>query len=395
MSLSVLISGAGIGGPSLAFWLGRLGYRVTVVEQSPVLRAGGGAAVDFRGEQVALLERMGVLADIRAHETGMGDQLIVDAAGRTVSRFPSALFSGEVEIDRGDLARILYRHSSTDADYIFGDRITAIDQDADTVRVQFAHGPSRSYDLVVGADGLHSGVRRLVFGDEDEFRSDLGYYVAAFSVPNTFGLDHSGLIYNEPGRYLSLGSARDPERAVAGFIFSAPPTEFDRREVGAQKRFIADHFAGVGWRAPQLLAALQDAADLYFDSLSQIRLDRWSDGRVALLGDAAWCAGPGGNGTGHAMLGAYTLAGELAAADGDHRIAFARYERIMRPPVEKSQKFATGAGRFLAPATRWQIRRRDLTYRVLSSAPMSGIFTRMSSRSAKTGTPASYPLPVA
>lgn len=212
-------------------------------------------------------------------------------------------------------------------------------------------------------------------------------------MPNTFGLDHSGLIYNEPGRYLSLGSARDPEQARAGFIFSAPPTEFDRHDVDAQKRFIADHFAGVGWRAPQLLAALHDAEDLYFDSLSQIRLDRWADGRIALLGDAAWCAGPGGNGTGHAMLGAYTLAGELAAANGDHRIGYARYERIMRPTVEKSQKFATGAGRFLAPATRRQIRRRDLTYRVLSSAAMSGIFTRMSSRSAKTGTLASYPLP--
>lgn len=396
MSLSILISGAGIGGPSLAYWLGRLGHRVTVVEQSPVLRAGGGAAVDFRGDQMTLLERMGVLADIRSNATGMGDQLVVDAAGRTRTRFPSALFSGEVEIDRGDLARILYEHSATHADYVFGDRITAIDQSSeDGVTVRFAHAGTRDYDLVVGADGLHSGVRQLVFGAEQRFRRDLGYYVAAFSTPNTFGLDHRGLIYNEPGRYLSVASARDRARAQVGFVFAAPPAELDRHDIEAQKRFIHRHYAQTGWKAPELLAALADATDLYLDSLSQIRLDRWSAGRVALLGDAAWCAGPGGNGTGHAMLGAYTLAGELAAADGDHRRAFARYEQIMRPAVEKSQRFATGAGAFLAPATRWRIRRRDLTYRVLSTSVMSGVFTWLSGRSAATGALAEYPLPAA
>ncbi|MFJ4649993.1 FAD-dependent monooxygenase [Nocardia sp. NPDC088792] len=393
MTRSILISGAGIGGPSLAYWLGQLGYHVTVVEQAAGLRTGGAAAVDFRGEQVALLERMGVLADIRAQQTGMGDQLVVDADGRTLTRFPSALFSGEVEIDRGDLSRILYEHSGNHAEYLFGDRITALDQHDNGVDVTFARGAARTFDLVIGADGLHSAVRRLAFGDESRFRSDLGYYVAAFSMPNTFGLDHAGLIHNEPSRYLSISSGRDSSRAMIGFVFAAPPQEYDRRDVDAQKRIVTAHFASVGWKAPALLAAMRDAEDLYFDSLSQIRLDHWSTGRVALLGDAAWCAGPGGNGTGHAMLGAYTLAGELAKADGDHRLAYTRYEQIMRPTVEKSQKFAANAGRFLAPATQWQIRRRNFTYRILSSPIMSGIFTRMSAKTANTGALESYPLP--
>ncbi|MEV5648616.1 FAD-dependent monooxygenase [Nocardia sp. NPDC052254] len=393
MTMSILISGAGIGGPSLAYWLGRLGHRVTVVEQSAVLRAGGGAAVDFRGDQMALLRRMGVLDDIRAHRTGMGDQRVVDTTGRRLTTFPSVLFSGEVEIDRGDLARILYEHSRNEAEYIFGDRITGITERPGGVEVSFANGTDATYDLVIGADGLHSAVRALVFGAEDRFRSDLGYYVASFAVPNTFGLDHTGLIYNEPGRYVSLCSGRDPEHAMAGFIFAAEPQEYDRRDIAAQKSIVARHFAGSGWRTTELLAALQDAPDLYFDSLSQIRLDRWSTGRVGLLGDAAWCAGPGGNGTGHAMLGAYTLAGELAVADGDYRLAFTRYEQAMRPAIEKSQKFAAGAGRFLAPATTGQLRRRNFTYRILSSAVLSGLFTRLSSKNANTGEPAPYPLP--
>ncbi|MFJ1456299.1 FAD-dependent monooxygenase [Nocardia sp. N2S4-5] len=395
MSRSILISGAGIAGPSLAYWLGRLGHDVTVVEQSPCLRDGGAAAVDFRGDQLVLLERMGVLADIRAQQTGMGDQLVVDASGRTLATFPSALFSGEVEIDRGDLARILYEHSRHEAEYVFGDRVTAIDQHDDGVDVRFAHGPARTYDLVIGADGLHSAVRRLAFGDEHRFRRDLGYYIAAFGAPNTFGLNHSGLIYNEPGRYLSVASGRDTGRATIGFLFAADPQEYDRHDLDAQKRLVATHFADVGWKAPELLAAMRDSGDLFFDSLSQIRLDRWSDGRVALLGDAAWCAGPGGNGTGHAMLGAYILAGELAAADGDHRLAYSRYEQRMRPPVDKSQKFATGAGRFLAPATHWQIRRRNLTYRFLSSRPLSSVFTRLAAKSGNTGQLPHYPLPAA
>ncbi|TCO54129.1 FAD-dependent monooxygenase [Actinocrispum wychmicini] len=392
MTRTVLISGAGIAGPSLAFWLGRGGYDVTVVERSSGLRASG-AAVDFRGDQMALLRRMDVLADIQARQTGMGDQLVVDATGRRLATFPAALFSGEVEIDRGDLALILHERTKHHVDYVFGDHITAIAEHADGVDVTFANGPARTFDLVVGADGLNSAVRRLTVGPDDPFRHDLGFYAVGFTTANTFGLDHSGLTYNEPNRYISISSARNTSRASVSMVFTAPALDYDRQDTEQQKRVVAQHFAGVGWKTPEVLAALRAATDLYVTPLSQIRLDRWSTGRVTLLGDAAWCAGPGGNGTGHAMLGAYTLAGELAAANGDHGPAFARYEQIMRPTVEKSQKFAAKAGGFLAPPTQRKINRRNRTYRILSSSLLTSVFTRLSKKNTSTGKLTDYPLP--
>ncbi len=161
-------------------------------------------------------------------------------------------------------------------------------------------------------------------------------------MPNTFGLDHSGLIYNEPGRLAMVASGRDPARAAVGLMFTGTLPDYDWHDTQGCKRLVAEHFASAGWQVPALLAALHDAPELYFDTISQVRMDRWSAGRIVLLGDAAWCPGPGGNGTGHAMLGAYTLAGELALAGGDHVAAYRRYEQIMRPPVAKSQKQAAG-----------------------------------------------------
>ena len=175
-------------------------------------------------------------------------------------------------------------------------------------------------------------------------------------------------------------------------MFTASLPDYDWRDADGQKRIVAEHFAGVGWQAPALLTALRDAPELYFDTVGQIRLGHWSYGRAVLLGDAAWCTGPGGNGTGHAMLGAYTLAGELALADGDLAAAFRRYEQIMRPPVTKSQKTAAGAGRFLTPATERRIRNRNRTFRILSSRPMTGLFGWLAKRTANTGTIRDYPL---
>jgi 2-polyprenyl-6-methoxyphenol hydroxylase-like FAD-dependent oxidoreductase len=393
MTRSVLISGGGVAGPSLAYWLGSAGYDVTVVERAPGLRGSGAAPVDFRGGQLALLERMGVLGDIQACQTGMGDQLVVGADGRRLSAFPSALFSGDVEIERGDLARILYRRSKDAAEYVFGDHITGLVQHDGGVDVTFARCPARRFDLVAGADGLHSGVRGLAFGPEHRFRHDLGLCVAGFGVANSFGLDHSGLIYNEPGRLAMVASGRDPARAAVCLMYTATIGDYDWHDIEACKRTVAEHLGGMGWRVPALLAALRDAPEIYFDTISQIKLGQWSAGRVVLLGDAAWCTGPGGNGTGHAMLGAYTLAGELALAGGDHRAAFGRYEQIMRPPVAKSQKQAAGAARFLTPATERKIRSRNRTFRVLSSPALGGLFGWLAGRTASTGALRDYPLP--
>ncbi|HEY3748723.1 MAG TPA: FAD-dependent monooxygenase [Pseudonocardiaceae bacterium] len=393
MNRSVLISGAGVAGPSLAYWLGRTGYAVTVVERAPALRTGGAGPVDFRGDQLALLARMGVLGDIEAHQTGMGDQVVVDSDGRRLATFPSALFSGDVEIERPDLARILHQHSADVAEYVFGDHVTAMTETADAVTVTFANGPTRDFDLVVGADGLHSAVRGLTFGDERLFRHDLGLCIAGFTMPNGFGIDHGGLIYNEPGRMVMVSSGRNSALASVGLLFATTVPDHDRRDVDGQKRVLAEHFTDLGWQMPAVLDALRHTQELYFDTIGQIRLDRWSSGRVALLGDAAWCTGPGGNGTGHAMLGAYTLAGELALADGDHRVAYQRYEQLMRPVVTKSQKTAAGAGNFLTPATERKIRNRNLMFRFLSARALAGPFGWLAKRTANTGALRDYPLP--
>jgi 2-polyprenyl-6-methoxyphenol hydroxylase-like FAD-dependent oxidoreductase len=323
----------------------------------------------------------------------MGDQVVVDNTGRRQATFPSALFSGDVEIERPDLARILHRHSVDVAEYVFGDHVIGLTETAHGVTVTFADGPTRQFDLVVGADGPHSAVRGLAFGDERGFRHDLGLCIAGFTMPNGFGIDHSGLIYNEPNRMVMVSSGRDSALAAVGLLFATDEPDYDRHDVEDQKRVLAEHFADLGWQVPAVLDALRDTRELYFDTISQIRLDRWSNGRIVLLGDAAWCTGPGGNGTGHAMLGAYTLAGELALAGGDHRTAYERYERIMRPAVARSQRTAAGAGTFLTPATQRKIRNRNLMFRFLSLPALAGVFGLLARRTANTGALRDYPLP--
>ncbi|MFD9128441.1 FAD-dependent monooxygenase [Kitasatospora sp. NPDC059571] len=391
---TVLISGAGIAGPSLAYWLARRGFTVTVVEQAPRLRDSGGA-VDFRGVQLDVLRRMGILETVRAAETAMGAEVVIDAEGRPLVELPSEFFSGEVEIERGDLARILYDLTRDDVEYVFGDTVTSLTEAADGVDVTFGRGAPRRFGLVVGADGMHSVVRRLAFGDEADHRRDMGYCYAGFTGPNHLGLDHSGVIYNVPGRGVLVSSSRDTSRAGVGLVFAAPGLEYDRHDREQQKRIVAEAFAGAGWRTPELIALLEQADDLYFDTLSQIHLDSWSRGRTVLLGDAAWCAGPGGSGTGLAMIGAYILAGELALASGDFRTAFARYEEQVRPGARTGQKQAKGAGPFLAPPTAARIRRRNRVYRMLSSRLGAGLFRRMAAGAANAVPVKDYPEPVA
>jgi 2-polyprenyl-6-methoxyphenol hydroxylase-like FAD-dependent oxidoreductase len=379
----ILISGASVAGPALAYWLSRRGFRPTVVERAPQLR-GGGYAVDFRGRvHLGVLAKMGLLDQLRDRQTNLRSTTYVDTDGHPVARMPAEIFAGDVEILRGDLGQILYEATRDDTEYIFGDSITAIEPDDHGVLVSFEHAAPRPFGLVVGADGLHSTVRRLVFGEEAEFVRDLGYYVSIFTVPNTFGLDHAGLLHSVPGRTASVFSAG--EQAIAQFYFAAAGT-------GAPREMITSAFAGVGWLVPELLAAMEDAPDFYFDSVSQVHLDRWSSGRVSLIGDAAAAAGPGGNGTGNAVVAAYVLAGELAAAGGDYRAAFERYERLLRPYVAKGQKQAKGGGAFLAPATQKKIQQRDRMLRMLPYSPARPVIKYLSTRTATGITLPSYAL---
>jgi 2-polyprenyl-6-methoxyphenol hydroxylase-like FAD-dependent oxidoreductase len=380
----VLISGASIAGPSIAYWLQRAGFDVTVVERAPALRTGG-FAVDFRGRpHLNVLQRMGILDEVRAAQTHMRALTFVNAAGRAILTLPASFLSGDVEIERGDLSRIIYERTRDVAAYHFGDSITSLADTGDAVLVDFESGASDSFDLVIGADGLHSNVRRLTFGDEAQFLQYGGYHVAGgFDVPNHLGLDHVTLDHGVPGRSMSLSSHRRPDIATPVFVWhSKDQLEYDRRDVGQQKAIIAEVFANMGWEVPRVLAAMADADWLYFDSLSQIRMDSVTRGRVALLGDAGYGATMGGLGTGLAVVCSYVLAGELARADGDHTVAFPRYEQKIRQYARGCQKLANGAGPFLAPRTQRGIHLRNASHRLLARKPMVGWLNKMTAKAA-------------
>ncbi|MEO6012572.1 MAG: FAD-dependent monooxygenase, partial [Devosia sp.] len=363
---SVLISGASVAGPALAFWLSRLGFTVTIVEKAASLRSGG-YAVDFRGTSMEALRRMGLLDAVRAKATNMGDMFYVNGKGKKTVRMPAAAFSGELEIMRGDLARILYDATKADAEYIFGDSIARIDDRGDGVTVSLDSGLIRDFDLVVGADGVHSNVRAKAFGPEADCVADLGLAVSIFTVPNRLGLDHSGHLYAAPGGTVAgVYSARNNSEARAMFYFNATPEEMACRDAATQKQIIHRRFAKQRWQVPQLLADMDAAPDFYFDSISQVHLEHWSKGRVVLLGDAASCASPlSGMGTGIAIVGAYVLAHELAATPGDHAAAFARYQRKITPFVAGSQKFAQDAVGHFAPKGSFALFMRSIIMRIV------------------------------
>jgi 2-polyprenyl-6-methoxyphenol hydroxylase-like FAD-dependent oxidoreductase len=350
----VLISGASIAGPALAYWLARYGFDVTVVEKAPGIRPGG-QAVDFKGAvHRTVLSRMGILDDVRRAQTGGQDGTVVDAAGRKLAVIPGEFSGGEIEIARGDLARILYDRTATACEWVFGDSITALTETADGVEVTFARSAPRTFDLVVGADGIHSNVRRLAFGPESDYVRHLGYYYAMADVD----LGGEDTMYNEPGRAAGLGGPKAP----AFLVFASAPLDYDRDDVEQQKKLVIDAYRGGAWRIPEILARIPEATQFYLDSISRVTIDRWSSGRVVLVGDAAYGNTLGGFGTGLAIVGAYVLAGELFRAGGDHRVAYARYEAAFRDYAKVSQRVS--AGRLLAPRTRLGMRARNALFSV-------------------------------
>ncbi|BDT97681.1 MULTISPECIES: FAD-dependent monooxygenase [Nocardia] len=357
---TVLISGASIAGPALAYWLHRYGFAVTVVERAPALRAGG-QAVDFKGRtHRTVLERMNILDDIEQHRTGTTDTVFVDERGARLAVMSGEFTGGDVEILRGDLSEIIYRRTADHCEYLFGDSITALTDTAAGVHVEFEHAPARTFDLVFGADGIHSRVRRLAFGPERDFVKHLGYYYAVAGAspwngstagPRERVVAHG---HNAPGRLAISGGPK----AQQMYMFAAPELDYARDDSPAQRRIVAETFAGVGWEVPRMLAELGEFDDFYLDSISQVTMpDGYTKGRVALVGDSGYGNTLGGFGTGLAVVGAYVIAGELASADGDHTVAFARYDAMMK----RYSKIAgnSNAGRFLAPKTARGIRMRN------------------------------------
>ncbi|GAA4489139.1 FAD-dependent monooxygenase [Actinoallomurus oryzae] len=353
---TVLISGASIAGPALAYWLERHGCTVTVVEKAPALRPGG-QAVDFKGPaHMTVLARMGILDEVRRRQTGGHDTDLIDADGRTRAVIPGAFTGGEIEISRGDLAALLYERTAGRCEYVFGDSITSLTETAGGVHVTFERGAPRTFDLVVGADGIHSNVRRLAFGPEADYVRFLGHYYALADIAAE-GPAVRSVMYNEPGRMVSLWG----NKASAFFVFASERLEYDRWNPDQQKRLLTRAYEGARWKVPEIVAALSGASEFYLDSISRVEIDHYARGRVVLLGDAAYGNTLGGFGTGLAVVGAYVLAGELAAAGGDHRTAFRRYEEQLRGYAKVARK--GNAGPFLAPPTQARIAMRNQMFK--------------------------------
>jgi 2-polyprenyl-6-methoxyphenol hydroxylase-like FAD-dependent oxidoreductase len=376
MKCDILISGASIAGPTLAYWLSRYGFRAIVVERTPALRAGlGGHAVDLLGPAVDVAEWMGILPQVMAARTGT-DVISIERPGRSpvvvdVGRAVTGIASRHVEIMRGELTSIMYEATRDDVEYVFGDSIRTLDDDGDRVAVTFEHGPARDVDLVVGADGLHSNVRRLTFGDESRFRHYLGGYLGVYTLPNYLGLDGRMVMHHSPGKFVAMYPVRQTGAARALFLFRrAEELHYDHRDIEQQKRLLRQAFAEDGWEAPRILAELDEAPDLYFDSISQIRMESWSRGRVTLVGDAGYCPAPAvGGGTAVAVLGAYVLAGELRAAGGDHTTAFPIYEQQLRRLVARTRALAPTMMKTLIPRSRRQVWATTQAMRVLPHLP--------------------------
>ncbi|WP_066951625.1 FAD-dependent monooxygenase [Microtetraspora fusca] len=388
---NVLISGASVAGPALAYWLHRHGFTPTIVERAPALRDGG-YAVDFRGEaHLSILRRMGILDDLERARTGMGSMSYVNSAGKTQAKMPADLFAGDIEILRGDLARILYDATREHTEYLFGDSIASLTEDADGVTVTFERGAPRRFDLVIGADGLHSATRRLAFGPEERFVKHLGVYCAIFTTANHLELDHTGHAYRTGNKLVAMYSARHNTEAKAVFYFGSPELDLDRRDVARQQAILAEHFTGNGWQSDRLLHDMRQAPDFYFDSVGQVRMDAWSRGRVALVGDAAYCPSSlSGMGTGLALVGAYVLAGELAAARGDHRVAFARYEQTLRAYAEGCQKMGDGVAKLMVPSSRFLASALNRYYKIMPYLPGKNMASKMARKTAENITLRDY-----
>jgi 2-polyprenyl-6-methoxyphenol hydroxylase-like FAD-dependent oxidoreductase len=367
---SVLIAGAGIAGPTLAFWLKTAGFEPTLFERAPTLRSGG-YVIDFWGLGYDIAERMGLVQHINRIGYHVRELRIVDDCGERVSGFGTKVFDEltggrYVTLPRSDLSRSLFEKIDGVTEIMFGDELIGLQEQADHVQVVFKHSGGRRFDLLIGADGLHSEVRRLVFGPQDRFEKQLGYMVAAFEVRGYRPRDEDVyLMYGQPGRMLGRFTLHD-DRTLFLFVFAA-----DRGALPAkcdlQKAMLRERYRDGKWECPRILDELDRTQEIYLDRVSQITMESWSKGRIALVGDAAFCVSlMAGQGSALAMISAYVLAGELARAGGGHEEAFGKYEAVLRAYISTKQR---GAARFagaFAPKTQWGVRFRNQVTRAFA-----------------------------
>jgi 2-polyprenyl-6-methoxyphenol hydroxylase-like FAD-dependent oxidoreductase len=374
MAPRILISGAGIAGPTLAYWLERHGFAPTLIERAPTLRTGG-YVVDFWGAGFDVAVRMDLLPKVLDAGYAIREVRVVDRNGRRVSGFPASAFAraaggGFTSLPRSDLAAAIFRALPRSVETIFGDAVTGIDQTADDVRVRFEHHDARAFDAVVGADGLHSRIRELAFGPEDRFERYLGIKVAAFETDGYRPRDELiYVMYSEVGQTVARFSERN-DRTMFLFTFADPDPALPA-DLAGQRAALHDRFGRSGWECPHILDALDATRDLYFDRVSQIEMGpsstSWTNARVTLLGDAAFCISLlGGQGSALAMVAAYILAGELRRTGGRVAEAFAAYQRRFGPFVSMKQRAARRFAGTFAPRSAFSLFLRNQIMRLLS-----------------------------
>lgn len=378
---SVLISGAGIAGTTLAYWLKKFGFAPTIVEQAPKLREGG-YAIDFWGAGFDVAEKMGIVPDLQQADVGISEVSFVDAnnkrkGGMNYIQLKEMMKGRALTLLRSDLAKVIYHHLEKDIEVIFNDDITNLEQSENAVIVTFRNGTSRHFDLVVGADGLHSNVRSLVFGKELQFENYYGYYTASFTVETGVSAGTSFLTYNVPGKQAAVYSLNE-QKAATFFIFSSPEKlSYDYHDIEKQKAILSNQFKDAGWKCAELLSKMDAAPDFYFDVVSQIRMKNWSKGRISLVGDACDCPSLlSGQGSTLAMVGAYILAGELNEANGNYNSAFDRYENIFKPFIERKQKIARRFAKSLVPESRFGIWQRNFFTNLMSLPVLAKLFIK-------------------
>jgi 2-polyprenyl-6-methoxyphenol hydroxylase-like FAD-dependent oxidoreductase len=367
--VQVLIVGAGIAGPTLAYWLQRLGHQATLVESAPELRRGG-YLVDFWGAGFDVAERMGIVPELRRRGYHLREARAVGRDGRRIASFEPSAFVGSgdryVTIARSDLASAVYGALEGGVETIFGDTVDAIDDSrGDRVHVTFRSGGRRHYDLVVGADGLHSRVRALAFGPQDRFEHRLGIVVAAFDVAGYRPRDELvAVMHADVGFQLLRLSLRDDVTLFLLTLRDSGRVPLD--SPNEQQALLRCKLADAGWETAAALDAMARARTFYFDRASQIRMPSWSRGRVALVGDAAACPSLlAGQGSALAMIEAYVLAAELATTPGDHVGAFAGYHHRLAALLRSKQDAARGLGLAFAPRNRVQLAVRNTVIRLL------------------------------
>ncbi len=377
---SVLVVGAGVAGSTLAYWLARHGMETTVVERGQGQRSSG-SPVDVRGPALAVVEKMNLLAPLRQAATLATTLSVVDGRGQRIGWIPTQASASDVEIPRSDLAAILARAGHDHAEFVYDDSVVALNDDGRGVDVTFERSAPRRFDLVAGADGLHSRVRRLVFGPEAQFVEHLGMYVATTTLDEPAADSQTVLLHNAPGRAVAVHPATG--REIAAFIFRhGPLAHADDRDPQHHKQLVTAAYAGMGWRVPELLERVRATDDLYFDSVSRVRLDTWSQGRTVLVGDAASCTSLFGEGSSMAIAGAATLAEALAAEPSDPTTALRRYEHSHRRQLGRRQRGVALASHLLVPATRSGTITRNTALRL---SPIIAAARRAGRRSDGTG----------